>query len=222
MKNRAIKLAPSILSADFARLGEEVATIDKAGADYIHIDVMDGIFVPSISFGFPVISSIRKMTDKPFDVHLMIDEPVRYIKEFAGAGADIISVHAESCKHLNRTLQTIKENNVRAGVVLNPATPLEALDYVLEFVDMVLIMSVNPGFGGQKYIPNSTGKIEKLRKLIDSRGLEIEIEVDGGIHFDNARQIAQAGADVLVAGSAVFNGNRAENIKKFKSILNYK
>lgn len=215
-----IKLAPSILSADFSKLGEEVMEIDKAGADYIHIDVMDGSFVPSISFGLPVISSIRKVTDKPFDVHLMIEEPVRYIKEFAETGADIITVHTEACKHLNRTIQTIKESGLKAGVVLNPSTPLTELDYILEYVDMVLLMSVNPGFGGQKYIPNVTGKIRKLREMITERNLDVDIEVDGGINHDNAEEIIRAGATVLVAGSAVFNGDKKDNIEKFKRIFN--
>ena len=193
--------------------------IDKAGADYIHIDVMDGIFVPSISFGLPVISSIRKITDKPFDVHLMIEEPVRYIKEFVSAGADIITVHVEACKHLNRKIQTIKEAGVKAGVVLNPSTSLRELDYVLEYVDMVLLMSVNPGFGGQKYIENVTEKIKELRKIADERNLDFEIEVDGGITLENASKVIEAGADVLVAGSAVFNGDKEKNIKEFMRIF---
>lgn len=219
MKDRIIKLAPSILSADFSKLADEIREVDQAGADYIHIDVMDGMFVPSISFGLPVIRSIRKVTDKPFDVHLMIEEPVRYVKEFVNAGADIITVHAEACKHLNRTVQTIKEEGIKAGVVLNPSTPLSELDYILEYVDMVLLMSVNPGFGGQTYIDNVTGKIRDLREMLDKSHSEVLIEVDGGINLKNAVDVIKAGADILVAGSAVFNGDKTENVKNFMRVF---
>ena len=216
------KLAPSILSADFSKLGEEIKTIDKAGAEYIHIDVMDGSFVPSISFGMPVMKSIRSMTDCVFDVHLMIDEPVRYLQDFKDAGADLITVHAEACKHLDRTVTAIKEMGLKAGVALNPATPLSVLDYVLEKLDMVLIMSVNPGFGGQSFIPYSLDKIRDLKKRIDDKGLSIDILVDGGVKLSNAEEIIDAGANILVAGTAVFGGDVAENVKAFKEIFNKK
>lgn len=212
-------LAPSILSADFAYLGNDIKTIDNAGADYIHIDVMDGKFVPSISFGMPVMKAIRKYTDKVFDVHLMIEEPGRYINEFKEAGADIITVHAEACCHLNRTLQAIKNAGCKTGVALNPATPLSVLDYVLEYTDMVLIMSVNPGFGGQSYIPNSTEKIAQIRDIINKRGLDTDIEVDGGINQSNVTEVIDAGANVIVAGSAIFNGDAQKNVEAFKEIF---
>lgn len=212
-------LAPSILSADFANLGNDIKTIDNAGADYIHIDVMDGKFVPSISFGMPVMKAIRKYTDKVFDVHLMIEEPGRYINEFKEAGADIITVHAEACCHLNRTLQAIKNAGCKTGVALNPATPLSVLDYVLEYTDMVLIMSVNPGFGGQSYIPNSTEKIAQIGDIINKRGLDTDIEVDGGINQSNVTEVIDAGANVIVAGSAVFNGDAQKNVEAFKEIF---
>ena len=183
------KLAPSILSADFAALGEDVKKAEQAGAQYLHIDVMDGAFVPSLSLGFPVIQSIRKLTDMVFDVHLMICDPDRYIAEFAAAGADIITVHAEACPHLNRTIAAIKEQGVKAGVVLNPSTPLTELEYILEDLDMVLLMTVNPGFGGQKYIESCTRKIQDLRKMITDRGLDIDIEVDGGIKLNNVQKV---------------------------------
>lgn len=194
--------------------------MDEAGAQYVHIDVMDGQFVPSISIGLPVIKTIRKCTDRIFDVHLMIEEPIRYIDEFADAGADIITVHAESCKHLDRTIDAIKEKGIIAGVALNPATPLSAIEYVLPKVDMVLVMTVNPGFGGQKLIPYTVDKVRDLKKLIQSTGNKVDIEVDGGINLNNVREVMEAGANIIVAGSAVFNGDIENNVKSFLDILN--
>lgn len=213
-------LAPSILSADFAALGEDIKKAERAGAQYLHIDVMDGSFVPSLSLGFPVIQSIRKLTDMVFDVHLMICDPDRYIGEFAAAGADIITVHTEACPHLNRTIASIKEQGAKAGVVLNPATPLTELEYILEDLDMVLLMTVNPGFGGQKYIESCTRKIRDLRKMITDRGLKIDIEVDGGIKLDNVGKVLDAGANVIVAGSAVFGKDVEQNVKDFLKVMN--
>ena len=212
-------LSPSILSADFANLGEQVKLLDEAGAQYVHIDVMDGMFVPSISFGMPVIKSIRECSDRIFDVHLMIEEPGRYIDDLAEVGADLITVHAEACKHLDRTIEAIKEKGLLAGVALNPATPLSAIEWVLPKVDMVLIMSVNPGFGGQKFIPASLRKITETRALLNSRGLQTDIQVDGGVTLANAAEIIRAGANVLVAGSAVFKGDKVENVKAFHKIF---
>jgi ribulose-phosphate 3-epimerase len=198
------KIAPSILSADFSRLGEEIAAIEAGGADYVHVDVMDGHFVPNITIGPLVVEAVRRVTALPLDVHLMIAEPDRYIADFAKAGADIIVVHAEATNHLHRTVQLIKSLGKKAGVSLNPATPLNVLDYVLEELDLVLLMTVNPGFGGQSFIDACLPKIQALRGIMDRRGIEAELEVDGGVKTDNIARIAHAGADVFVAGSAVF------------------
>jgi len=202
-----IKLAPSILSADFARLGEEVTAVDRAGADYIHVDVMDGHFVPNITIGPLVVDALKKVTSKPLDVHLMIENPDLYIPEFAKAGADIITVHQEAVPHLHRTIQLIKGLGKKAGVSLNPATPVATLEDILADIDLVLVMTVNPGFGGQSFIPSGLNKIEALRREIDRRGLDVEIEVDGGVKVDNIERVAAAGADVFVAGSAVFGAD---------------
>ncbi len=200
-----VKIAPSILSADFARLGEEVRAIDQAGADYIHIDVMDGHFVPNLTIGPVVLKALKPWTDKPFDVHLMIDPAQPYLRDFAEAGADIITVHAEADVHLDRSLQVIHDLGCRAGVSLNPSTPERAVEYVLDRVDLILVMSVNPGFGGQSFLPSQLEKIRRLRALIGHR--PIELEVDGGVKPENAAKIIEAGANVLVAGSAVFESN---------------
>jgi ribulose-phosphate 3-epimerase len=198
------KIAPSILSADFARLGDEVRAVAAAGADYIHVDVMDGHFVPNITIGPLLVEAVRKVTDLPLDVHLMIENPDRYIPDFANAGADIIVVHAEATNHLHRTVQLIKSFGKKAGVSLNPATSLHLLDYILEDLDLVLLMTVNPGFGGQSFIEACLPKVHALRAMLDKRGLEAELEVDGGVKIENIERISHAGADVFVAGSAVF------------------
>lgn len=213
-------LSPSILSADFAKLGEQIRELDEAGAQYVHIDVMDGMFVPSISFGMPIIRSIREYSDRIFDVHLMIEEPIRYIGDFVDAGADLITVHAESCKHLDRTIEAIKEKGILAGVAINPATPVSAVECVLEKVDMVLIMTVNPGFGGQKLIPYTVQKVRDLKKMVDAKGLKTDIEVDGGINLLNVAEVMDAGANIIVAGSAVFQDDVTENVNRFLNIIN--
>lgn len=200
-----VKLAPSILSADFARLLEDVKKVEKAGCEYLHIDVMDGHFVPNITLGPGIVKSLRKDVDMVFDAHLMIENPDNYIKQFVDAGCDIIVVHQEACRHLHRTIQNIKSHGIKAGVALNPATPIDTIKYVLQDVDMVLLMSVNPGFGGQSYIPVVTEKIKELKSLIDEMGLDIYIEVDGGVKPSNISEVVNAGANVIVAGSAIFN-----------------
>ena len=221
-----IKLAPSILSADFGRLGEQVVEATRAGADYIHVDVMDGHFVPNITVGPLVVAAIRPHTHIPLDVHLMIESPEKYIQQFAQAGANIITVHVEVCPHLHRVVESIKELGVKAGVSLNPSTPLTAVDEVLSALDLVLLMSVNPGFGGQQFIEGTVGKIARLRSRLDELGLGAELEVDGGINAEIAPRVAKAGARVLVAGAAVFNkkepvsqalGRIRENLRKLEN-----
>lgn len=219
---RRVKIAPSILSADFARLGEQVRDAEAAGADYIHVDVMDGHFVPNITVGPLVVESLRPITTLPLDVHLMITQPERYIPDFVRAGADILTVHVEACPHLHRTIHQIKELGIKAGVTLNPATPLVSLEEVLPDVDMVLIMSVNPGYGGQSYIPGSSARITRLRRMLDERGLvDVDIEVDGGVKAHNAAEIVAAGANVLVLGSAIFNQEAtvAQNMARLRANL---
>jgi ribulose-phosphate 3-epimerase len=202
--SRPIRIAPSILSADFARLGEEVCAVDRGGADYIHVDVMDGHFVPNLTIGPLVIEALRRVTARPLDVHLMIANADRYIERYAEAGADLLGVHAEACPHLHRTIQAIRGLGKRACVVLNPSTPEESIRYVLEDLSMVLVMSVNPGFGGQSFLPAVLPKIAALRRMIDERGLDVDIEVDGGIKVDNVDVVAAAGANVIVSGSGIF------------------
>jgi ribulose-phosphate 3-epimerase len=201
------KIAPSILSADFSQLGQDFKMINESQADWFHVDVMDGVFVPNISFGFPVVKALKKMAQKPLDVHLMIVEPDRYIRDFAQAGADVLTVHYEACTHLHRTLSAIKQEGMQAGVALNPHTPVDLLQDVLNDLDLVLIMSVNPGFGGQKFIENTYRKVEKLAQMRQDAGTSFDIEIDGGVNLDNYKKLIDAGADVLVAGSSVFKSD---------------
>ena len=210
-------IAPSILSADFARLGDEVKAVEKAGADWIHADIMDGHFVPNITYGPIIIEAVRHITSLPIDVHLMIENPDTYIPAFAQAGASLISVHVETCAHLNRTVQLIRECGAQPGVVLNPSTPVDSLEWVLEYVDYVLIMSVNPGFGGQSFIANSLNKVRQLRDMIRGRNLKTMIEIDGGVNEKTIKEIADSGADVFVAGSAIFDSKDYK-----KTILNFR
>jgi len=213
-------IAPSILSADFSKLGDEIKSVEAAGADWIHVDVMDGHFVPNITIGPLVVEAVKRVTSLPVDVHLMIENPDRYIKDFAKAGADLISVQVEACVHLNRTIQMIKEFDRRAGVVLNPSTPLSSLEWIMEEVDYIMIMSVNPGFGGQKFISNSLDRVRALRKMIRDRGLATLIEIDGGVNEKTIKNISDAGVDVFVAGSAIFKSpDYKKTIDRFRELI---
>lgn len=208
-------IAPSILSADFGNLGNDIRIVAEAGAEYIHVDVMDGVFVPNISLGIPVVKSIRKCTDKVFDVHLMITEPIRYVKDFADAGADIITIHVEACKDVEATIEKIRECNVKAAIAINPETPVENVLPYLDKVDMVLVMSVHPGFGGQKFIPDVLDKIPAIKEKLNQLNRQIDIEIDGGINLDNVKTVTDAGVNVIVAGSSIYKGDAAANTKAF-------
>lgn len=212
-------MAPSILSADFKVLGEQIKLTEESGAKYLHFDVMDGMFVPSISFGMPVLKSIRSATDQVMDAHLMVQEPIRYVEDFKNAGADIVTVHLEACEDIEATIAKIRECGMKAGLSICPETEAEAVEGLLSKIDMLLVMSVHPGFGGQKFIPESLDKIRDIRKMITEQGLSVDIQVDGGIYLTNVREVLDAGANVIVAGSAVFKGDPAENTKSFMEIL---
>ena len=213
-------LAPSILSADFSKLGEQIKEVEEAGADIIHLDIMDGRYVPNITFGMPVIESIRGLTKLPFDAHLMIVEPERYIKDFISAGCNMISFHPDASIHVHRTIDLIKSNGAKAGIVLNPATPVNVLDEIIYYIDYVLIMSVNPGFGGQKFIPQTLNKVFKLKRLMEEANREdVLIEIDGGIKIDNIKEVSLAGVNIFVSGSGVFKGNIKENIRRMKELM---
>lgn len=213
-------LAPSILAADFKELGQAIKTIEENGAEYLHYDVMDGIFVPSISFGMPVLASIRSCTNQVMDVHLMIKEPIRYIKEFKEAGADLITIHLEACEDVAATIKAIREAGLKVGLSIKPATEAEAIRPYLDQIDMILVMSVEPGFGGQKFIPESLDKIRALRAMVEETGVDVDIEVDGGIYQANVKEVLDAGANIIVSGSGVFKGDIAKNTREFMEILN--